>query len=628
MAAMKVTIPDGVLSIGAHGGPTFPLDGDMTAIPSPSNPATALPSPSEERKAPFDVETNAIKSTQPAGPPGPPGGWLSHKMSRSQELCFNITVCMVQLIPQACLTTCFPIIEILVKDFDIQDPPILPWVVAAYALSFGTTILLAGRLGDIFGHKNLVVLGFAWLAFFSVLGGLSRYANYELFFVARAMQGLGSAMMNPNALALLGRSYPPNSKGKIIAFSAFGLCAPLGAYTGMIFSAVIGQLGHWSWCFYAIAIVSTGLGMVSVFTLPSPPKTPNQLQPFGKRLLQMDWLGGLTGVSALITIQISLISAPIQGWNTQWVYMLLTIGFILLAFFITVQLRVSANPLVPFHLLNSNAAFVLGAVACGWGTFGVWTFYLWRFLLAVWHDTPLMAALHVLPIVPVALIAAVITGFLMRRVHASWILLGALVAFTLGPAFLAGNSTTSTYWSFTFLSLLVTPFGMDMSFPSATFIMSNSLPMDKQGVAGSLVTTVVNYSISLGLGLASTVEVHVNDNGRNVMAGIHGGWLFGIGLGGLGVLICAIFVCKTIMSPQPASVPPSGSRLEPPLILPTGEKPKRKPDGRFSSTTSTLAARDEETGRSGTMTPLSLSTTQVPAAGTPQVPPIPTQFRL
>lgn len=623
MATTKIAMPEEEFCDGRCRNNT---DGDLAGSHFSSLPPSILPSPVYEHKQPFDIEMLPVKApAPPAGSPGPPGGWLSHKMSRSQEICFNVTVCMVQLIPQACLTTCFPIIEILTSDFGITDPAILPWVVAAYALSFGTTILLAGRLGDIFGHKNLVTLGFAWLAFFSVVGGLSIYANYELFLVARAMQGLGSAMMNPNALALLGRSYPPNSKGKIIAFSAFGLCAPLGAYAGMICSAVIAQFGQWSWCFYALAIVSAILGIVSSVTLPSPPKTPNQLQPFRRRLLQMDWLGGATGVSALITIQVALISAPVHGWNTQWVYMLLLIGLILLSYFITIQLRVSANPLVPFHLLNKNTAFVLSAVACGWGTFGVWTFYLWRFLLAVWHDTPLEAALHVLPIVPVALIAAVITGFLMRRVHPSWILLGALVAFTLGPGFLAANTTTSTYWSFTFLSLLVTPFGMDMSFPAATFIMSNSLPMDKQGVAGSLVTTVVNYSISLGLGLASTVEVRVNDGGRNIMAGIHGAWLFGVGLGGLGILVCAVFVIKTIVSPPPPPVSPAGMRTGPPPATTEGVKGAHTVHDRSASSASTLAEREDD----AVLLMNNSSTTHILAStNAPQVPPIPTQFRI
>jgi len=81
--------------------------------------------------------------------------------------------------------------------------------------------------------------------------------------------------------------------------------------------------------------------------------------------------------------------------------------------------------------------------------------------------------------------------------------------------------------------------------------MSNFFPPQMQGVAGSLIATTVNYSISLGLGLASTVEVHVNNNGRDPLAGIRGGWFMGVGLGGLGVVICVAFVIKSILHPTP-----------------------------------------------------------------------------
>jgi len=538
-------------------------------------------------------------------PPGSDGGWLVHKMSRQQELVFDFTLCMVQLLPQACLTTCFPIIQIISADFNIQNPALLSWVVAAYALSFGTTILLAGRLGDIFGHRNIVVLGFAWLSFWSVVGGLSRYTTSNLFFASRAMQGLGAAMMNANALALLGRSYPPNAKGKITAFSAFGLCAPLGTYTGMLGSAILGQLTHWSWCFYTLAIASAALCVVAAFVLPSPPKTPKQMLPFMQKLGHMDWLGSITGVGGLVLVQVALVSAPVQGWTTQYIYMLLILGLVLIVFFVVVQLKISTEPLVPFKLLNSNVAFVLSAVACGWATFGVWTYYLWRFLLRIWHDQPLTAALRALPVVPVALIAAILTAVLMRKIKPAWTLLGALIAFTLGPFFLSFNQPTSSYWTFTFFSLLVTPFGMDMSSSSATFIMSNSLPLDKQGVASSLVATVVNYSISLGLGLASTVEVHVNNNGLDLMKGFRGGSLFGVGLGSLGILICTLFVLKTTIFSSPSlTTTPSNSfnaKQPQPPPFPVSKPPpssssssltthsRRRRSSPFSRTTSTIS---------------------------------------
>jgi len=261
----------------------------------------------------------------------------------------------------------------------------------------------------------------------------------------------------------------------------------------------------------------------------------------------MDWLGAIIGVSGLICVQVALVSAPASGWSTQYIFMLLILGVLLIAFFVIAEIKIAEQPLVPFKMLKADVSFVLGAVACGWASFGIWTWFLWKFLLGTKGDTPVGAAVQVLPIVPVALVASVLTAWMMRTTAPAWTLFWALVAFTFGPLLLAVDSKVNEtpYWSWTFISLLVMPFGMDMSFPAATLIMSNFFPPQQQGLAGSLISTVVNYSISLGLGLASTVEVYTNDHGQNVLAGIRGGWFMGVGLGGLGCVICVAFVVRT-----------------------------------------------------------------------------------
>ena len=81
-----------------------------------------------------------------------------------------------------------------------------------------------------------------------------------------------------------------------------------------------------------------------------------------------------------------------------------------------------------------------------------------------------------------------------------------------------------------------------MSFPSACIILSNAMPPEHQGMAASLVNTAVNYSISIGLGMAGTVESHVNHNGQDVLRGYRGAWYLGIGLGGLGMAVASAFL--------------------------------------------------------------------------------------
>ncbi|OAP60774.1 hypothetical protein AYL99_05776 [Fonsecaea erecta] len=564
------------------------------SIPSTTTTTTTTRS-DDTVKNPVDMEKVPPSNGPPPGlpgPPGPPGGWLCTRMSRQQEILFNLMVAFLQLIPQSTLTTVFPVSRDLAQSFTITNPSVLPWLVAAYALSFGTFILIGGRLGDIFGHKTMVVIGYCFLSLWSVVAGLSHYVGYELFFVARGFQGLGASLMVPNGLALLGRTYPPGSKKKIISFTLFGLCAPVGAYLGMIFGALFTRFATWWWSFYTLAIVSSFLAVAASVILVAPPPTPKQMLPVKEKLRDMDWLGAVTGVGGLVCVQVSLVSAPASGWSTQYIFMLLIIGIMLIAFFVITELKIAEQPLVPFKVLKADVGFVLGAVACGWATFGIWTWFLWRYLLGIKHVQPLEAALQVLPIVPVALIASVLTAWMMRKCRPSWTLFWALVAFTFGPLLLAVDSDIdkTIYWSWTFASLVVMPFGMDMSFPAATLIMSNFFPPQQQGVAASLISTVVNYSISLGLGLASTVEVHVNNNGLDPLAGIRGGWLMGVGLGGLGIIISVVFVVRSVLHPPPQGPmgPPAPSTSDAALQL-TAPRPDNERKASQAATISSLA---------------------------------------
>ena len=120
-------------------------------------------------------------------------------------------------------------------------------------------------------------------------------------------------------------------------------------------------------------------------------------------------------------------------------------------------------------------------------------------------------------------------------------------------AFLTGNILVATlpinqiYWAQTFVTTLVIPWGMDMSFPAGTLIMSNAVAKKHQGMAASLVNTIVNYSISIGVGIAGTVEVHVNDGGRteeDELNGYRGAMYVSVGLSGMGVVTSLLFLLK------------------------------------------------------------------------------------
>lgn len=134
------------------------------------------------------------------------------------------------------------------------------------------------------------------------------------------------------------------------------------------------------------------------------------------------------------------------------------------------------------------------------------------------------------PTVIVGAIAAVMTGVLLRHLNPGIVLSISMTAFCVGTILLMTCPPDRMYWKQMFFSMLVMPFGMDMSFPAGVLILSEHLSKQDQGAAASLVNTVLNYSISIGLGFAGTIENHVNHGGKDLLLGYRGAMYFGLGV--------------------------------------------------------------------------------------------------
>lgn len=479
--------------------------------------------------------------------PVPSAPSVAEGFSPLREALFVTIVCMAQFMTQTNVGVCLSPLDILGKSFGIDDPGILSWFLAGYSLTVGTFILVLGRCGDLFGYRRVFLSGFIWLAVWSLVAGFSVYSNHILFIIARVLQGIGGAMVLPNGLAILGATYPPGRK-KAMIFALFGAVAPNSAVLGAVFGAIFAQLAWWPWAFWTQAIVSVVCAIIGFVVVPSIHHDVLQdTSTFIGLLKALDAPGAFCGVGGLILVNIAWNQAPVAGWSTPYVYVLLIIGLLLIAGFFLVEFRYSEHPLIPFHAFSRDVSFVLGCVACGWGAFGTWIWYFWRFEMEYRHTTPLLAAAEFVPAAPMGIIACFVTGVLISRLRPGWIMIMSMTAFTLGNIFIAIAPVHQTYWALTFVCLLVIPWGMDMSFPAATLMLSNSVGKKHQGIAASLVTTIVNYSISLSLGFAGTVETHVNNGGltpEDTLKGYRGALYFSTGLGGLGIVLSVIFTLK------------------------------------------------------------------------------------
>ncbi|OCK77023.1 MFS general substrate transporter [Lepidopterella palustris CBS 459.81] len=566
-AGWPVSIPASAL--GNFELPGVPGEWRISGTITPTSLSTqtwTLPSPTLAHDKSFGSNevTNSSRPSHSSPPPSQTKDRFERQVffSELHVIAFIINVCLAQLFSLAALAQTVAPLPIIADYFNNHDPGQLSWFTAAFSLTVGTFILPAGRLGDMYGHKRIFMIGWAWFATWSLICGFSN--SSIMLSACRAVQGIGPALLVPNAMALVGRTFPIGMKRNLV-FSLFGACGPTGWVLGAVFSSLCAQLGEgklprsgWSWSFFFLALACLITFFVSYFIIPSPdspPTTPAEIlstdatnttiPPPSPPKPAFDFLGSFTGVTGLILVNFAFNQAPLVTWSTPYTYWLLIIGIGFFGFFIYVELNVAQHPLIPLRGLKREAGFVLACIAAGWGSHGIWVYYLYLFIENLRGYSALAACAQTWPVALTGTCAALSVGFLLKKMKVAYVMLLAMTCFAVGGILLATAPVDQSYWAQTLLSIVIMPGGMNLSFPAGIILLSNALPREHQGIAASLISTMVNYSISTGLGIAGTVAANVDPKGKDVLAGFRGAWYFAIGLSGMGCVIAGYFVWKT-----------------------------------------------------------------------------------
>ena len=491
--------------------------------------------------------------------------YIADSLSLPRQILFSATVCMAMFTNQLGLGQTLDIVYVIGDWYGITDPGDLSWLVAGYSLTIGTFILLAGRFGDDFGYKKMFVIGLSWYALWTLVAGLAVYSTHVLFVFARVFQGMGPAMTLPNALAILGQSYSPGPK-KNMAFAFFGGTAPFGAITGFATGGLF-ALAWWPWTYWSSAIALTCLAVFATWVIPPQPLDEKaQNRTTRERINHLDLPGGLTGVTALVLFNFAWNQATVVGWEQPYVYVCLILGVLFGVGFFLIELYWASDPILPVAAFTSDIAFILGCTACGWAVFGIWVrfpvfskirisltntlhkvFYAANFVTQLEGVSPLLLAAWYSPVIPSGLLSALAVGKLLGHMRPAWMMVIGMMAYTIGSVLIATRPVGQIYWGQFFFSVLIICVGMDSSFPAATLIFSNAVPTKYQGIGASVVLTIVNYSISLGLGFAGTVERQINNGGltsEDKLRGYRGAFYMELGLTGLGLALSLTFAVK------------------------------------------------------------------------------------
>ena len=506
--------------------------------------------------------------TEVAVPPSPAQLYNAGMLGQFRQLAGVAILCMAMLLTQSALGQSVLPIRDIARTFDVEHSEGQPsWFAASFSLTVGTFVLPAGRIGDIVGHKPIVILGFSLLSVWSLIAGLSHYTGSYIFFdVCRAMQGIGCAVLLPNSLAILARVFRPGTYAKHLSFSFFAATAPNGFLVGALFTTLMSMNNKmgWFWGFYIMAITSALLAAACVWVLPSEEEMravsaswnldgkqqPEEQEPTSETASiapavsvteakaplwkRLDLIGTITGVVGLVLFNFAFNQALVVGWSTVYVYVLLIVGFLFIVTFIYSEGR-ALFPLLPTSVFHLSGTLILLCLAFGWASFGIWVFYLNLFQQNIRQYTPIFTILTFVPAGFAGIVAAFSSAQILGKTSPPFVMLLSLLAFCIGSC-IAGNAPVRVE-SLPYISSGIMPFGMDMSFPAASIILSDFLPSHQQGTASSIVNTVVNYSIALGLGFAGVVESQVNDGGRDQLKGYRGASYMGMGFAGAGVAL-------------------------------------------------------------------------------------------
>ena len=418
----------------------------------------------------------------------------------------------------------------------------LVWVVNAYMLTFGGFLLLGGRLGDLFGHRRLFLLGIALFTFASLACGLAN--SQGLLIGARAVQGLGGAVVSAVALSLIMNLFTePSERAKAMGF--FGFVMAGGGSIGVLLGGVLTDTLDWHWIF----LVNLPIG-VAVFALCLVFLPASRSAAAAERL---DIAGAVTVTGSLMVAVYAIVNGNEAGWMSSRTIGLLAAAAALFALFLVTEARVR-SPLVPlriFRLRNVATANVVGIL---WSAaMFAWFFISALYLQLVLGYSPLKVGLAFLPAnlimgaFSLGLSAKIVMRFGTRLPLAIGMLLVAagLAFFALAPV--DGNFAVDVLPGVTFLGL-----GAGIAFNPVLLAAMSDVEPSESGLASGVVNTAFMMGGALGLAvLASLAAARTNDlvaSGAGSLAALNGGYQLAFVVGAVFAAAAAL-LSATLLSP-------------------------------------------------------------------------------
>jgi EmrB/QacA subfamily drug resistance transporter len=370
------------------------------------------------------------------------------------------------------------------------------WLITAYALAFGSLMFLGGRLSDLWGRRNALIVGLVGFALASAVGGAAQ--SFGVLVTARAVQGVFGALLAPAALAALTTTFrEPKERAK--AFAIFGAVGGSGAAIGLLLGGALTQWESWRWCL-TINVFFAALSLIGVVLFVESGR--------GEQRTHLDLVGSLLGSAGLFALVFGLGRAVTTGWGNLDTWMSLVIGATLIVFFVMWQNR-SKFPLLPLRIVKNRTrgGSLIALFITSIGIFSI-SLFLAYYLQNTLNYSPMKTGILFLPLVGALTFSASLASARLlalvgpRPLVPVGMLLGmmGMILFTKLPA-------NSDYLGHVLPGLVVTGLGLGLIFAPSTASATAGIEPRDAGAASAMVNTAQQIGGSMGTALLNTIAV-------------------------------------------------------------------------------------------------------------------------
>ncbi len=425
----------------------------------------------------------------------------------------------------------------------------LVWVVNAYMLTFGGFLLLAGRLADLYGQRRLFLVGITLFTLASLACGLSN--TQTLLIVARALQGVGGAVVSAVALSLIMNLFSDTTE-RAKAMGVYGFVCAGGGSIGVLMGGVLTSFLSWHWIFLVNIPVGVGIYVACKAMLPDDPGRAN-----GQAL---DIAGAFTVTAGLMLAVYAIVDGNHAGWTSAQTLLLLALSAGLLVLFFWLQARVAA-PLVPMALLRQHNLMVSNVIAVLWAA----ALFAWFFVSAlsmqgVMGYSPLQVGLAFLPSnLLMAACSLGISAWVVLRFGIRATLGAGLLVAALGLLLFALAPVDGSFVAHVLPGMLLLGVGGGLAFNPLLLAAMDDVTTEDSGLASGLINTAFMMGGALGLAMLASMadarSAYLRAAGAAGRAALHGGYQWAFAAAAAAALLAAVLGGLALRRPSaPTSV--------------------------------------------------------------------------